>query len=123
MTVVQTKEGNPAQGPVSSELAAMFTHAILPTLRSHYYDPSKPGMGWEAYENKCRAFAEKMKLPKKDAHRVTLPCYISLDWDTRHTWVRQYVAMPGRSSDALAAFDDETFITILAFARWGEEVS
>ena len=88
----------------------MFTHAILPTLRSHYYDPTKPGMGWEAYEQKCKAFAEKIKLPNKDAHRVTLPCFISIDWDTRHTWVRQYIAMPGRSADALAAFDDQTFI-------------
>lgn len=106
---MQTKEGSQAQAPVSSELAAMFTHAILPTLRSHYYNPNKPGMGWRDYEDKCQEFAERIGLPEDEWYRVTIPCFFSLDWDTRHTWVRQYIAMPGRGADHLAAFDELTF--------------
>lgn len=105
-SVLQSKEGAPAQAPVSSELAAMFTHSILPILRSHYLTPDR---GWEAYERQCQDFARRIRLPRKDWHRVTIPCFFSLDWDTRHTWVRQYVAMPGRSAEHLSACDDATF--------------
>lgn len=97
---VQTVEGKEALSTVGSELAAMFSHVVLPTLQSHYIDTSDPD--WRLkYQQDCLNFAkDKLKLPRNQWHRVTLPCFISMDWDTKHTWVRQFVAMPGRSVGA-----------------------
>ena len=106
---VQTVEGHKARAPVCSELAAMFTYAILPTLRKHDFDPSVPGLGWEQYKRKCAALAQEMGIPHEDRHMVTLPFYISFDWDPRHTWVRQFMADPGRSVAARRACDDDVF--------------
>lgn len=106
---VQTKEGWPARAPVASELGAMFTYAVLPTLRKHYFDPSVPGLGWQQYEEQCAALAQEMGLAYKYRHKVTLPFYISYDWDPRHTWVREFIATPGRSEAARIACDDAIY--------------
>lgn len=106
---VQTMEGQQARGPVSSELAAMFTWAVLPTLRKHYYDPTVPGLGWWDYVNTCAGLAREMGIPDQDRHKVTLPFYISYDWDPRHTWVRGFIANPGRDDDTRNACDDAVF--------------
>lgn len=117
--LVQSKEGKQAGAIVSSELAAMFAYQIIPTIRSHYYDPSKPGMDAAAYERKCRAFAARIGLRPDQWAQVTLPCFISLDWDTRHTFVRQTLAAPRLSAEALAAFDLSRCVNVIPAAAPG----
>lgn len=97
---MQTATGKAAQGPVASELAAMFTFAVLPTIRKHYYDPNNPGHSWERYKKQCECFAAEAGIPKEERHRITVPCYISIDWDPRHTWLREFIATPGRAESA-----------------------
>ena len=98
---MQTSDGRPAQSTVSSELAAMFTFAVLPTLRKHYYDPDDPGKRcWQTYEKQCAEFAEDAGIPIEERHRITVPAYISMDWDKRHNWLRECIASPGRSEAA-----------------------
>ena len=105
---VQTMEGHIPRANVASELAAMFKFAILPTLRRHYYKPGTPGPA-EPFRTQCQTFAAEAVLPAAERHRVTFPAYISVDWDTRHTWMRQFLAMPGGSLAAMTACDDDTF--------------
>lgn len=104
---MQTVEGTEARAPVSSELAAMFTYDVLPTLQKHYYDEHDPELGWEQYQQQCTEFAKKIGLPPEERYKITIPCFISLDWAATHTWVRQFIAMAGRSGDALAEVRDE----------------
>ena len=97
-TCVQTAEGKKARAPVSSELAAMFAYAVLPTIRKHY----RTG-GDEAYQQLCRNFAREAQIPQQYWGAITVPCFFSLDWDTRHTWLRSVIQQP-RGAD-VAGFD------------------
>lgn len=101
-------EGTKPKSTVSSELAAMFSHVVLPTLQRHYYDEHNPNWRMD-YQKRCYNFAKDMGLPENQRHKITLPCYISMDWDTKHTWVRQFIAMPGRSASARAEVEDNAF--------------
>lgn len=89
---MQNVQGKPAGAVVSSELAAMFAFAVIPTIRKHYYDPGKPGKGLAQYKRRCKDFAARIGLPHAEWPRVTLPCFLSFDWDTRHTYVRETLA-------------------------------
>lgn len=106
---MQSVQGKPAGAPVSSELAAMFAFAVIPTIRKHYYDPAK-GMGELQYKNKCKAFAQRIGLPPDEWPRVTLPCFISFDWDTRHTYVREYLASERVPDPVLAQVDNDAIV-------------
>lgn len=83
-------EGKEAGNVVASELAAMFDLSVLPTLRAHYIDPADP----QAYEDKCKAFAAQIGLPAHEWPRITLPAFLSMDWDTRHSYVRTLMSAP-----------------------------
>lgn len=114
---MQTKEGKQPLSTVSSELAAMFSHVVLPTIQKHYFDDTDP-QGKAKYQKACLEFArDKLKLPKGEQHRVTLPCFISMDWDTKHTWVRQFLAMPGRSFSARSAVAEKAMDLHLGVER------
>lgn len=96
---LQTVEGRTPQGLPASELAAMFCHSVVPKLRSYYLKDPTSAHQVKAYKRKCQAFAAKLQLPKWQWPLVTLPFFISMDWDTRHTWVRQVLACP-RAQDS-----------------------
>lgn len=102
---MQTAKGTQAQSMVASELAAMFTFAVLPTLREHYFQQNSGHQGWQDYEARCTGFAAYLGIPPEEQLRITLPFAISMDWDKRHTWVRQFIASPGRCDAAREALD------------------
>lgn len=106
---MQTAQGKAAQGPVASELAAMFTYAVLPTLRKPWYEEGAAGNlgNWEHYKKKCEAFAKQLGIPDAERHRITLPFAISIDWDPRHTWLREVMASAGRCASLREACDEE----------------
>lgn len=99
---MQTKQGKTAQAPVSSELAAMFCIAVLPKLR----DIHKKGRSNEQYRQECKDFAQLIGLPKAEWGRVTIPCFMSFDWDTSHTFLRYCMGLCRLSDKQLKAFDD-----------------
>lgn len=109
---MQTAEGKPAQGPVASEFAAMFTYAVLPTLRKAYYDPAADGdLGnWEKYTQECANFATELGIPEQERHRITLPFGFSIDWDNRHTWMREVIATAGRCDALREACEHEALV-------------
>lgn len=83
----------------------MFTFGVLPTIRDHYFNPSKDS--WQDYSMKCWEFAKQLGIPYEERHRITIPCYFSIDWDHRHTWLREFIASPGRSDSAKEQCDRE----------------
>lgn len=106
---MQTAQGKAAQGPVASEIAAMFTFSVLPTLRQHYYDPAANGKlgSWQEYQHTCARFAEELGIPLQERHRITLPFALSIDWDPRHTWLREVMASAGRCDCLREACEEE----------------
>jgi hypothetical protein len=54
-------QGNKPQAIVASELIAMFSADVLPTLRTYYYD----GGNEDSYEKQCKEFAAKVGLPQE----------------------------------------------------------
>lgn len=108
---MQTVEGKAARAPVASELAAIFCHSVLPTLQKHYIQDPTNAKQKEAYAAKCKALAAKLKLPEADWPRITMPFFVSLDWDTRHTWVRQVLATPRQTERQLETFYREALET------------
>ncbi|MGV0990573.1 hypothetical protein [Limnohabitans sp.] len=98
---MQTVEGKVPQGLPASELAAMFCHSVVPKLRSFYLKDPNNKTQVKAYKTKCKEFAKKLQLPEWQWPLVTLPFFISMDWDSRHTWVRQVLACPRATDDAV----------------------
>ena len=105
---MQKVDGLRPRNVVASELAAMFTFAVLPTLRQHYFNP-EAGLDWEQYRDQCKALAEELGLEEEEWHKITLPCLISIDNDAKHAWLRELIAVPGRNLEDLAALDESTF--------------
>lgn len=114
---MQTVEGKAARAPVASELAAMFCHSVLPTLQKHYIEDHTDAKQKEAYEAKCKALAAKLKLPEADWPLITMPFFISMDWDTRHTWVRQVLATPRQTERQLEIFYREALDTAIGSSQ------
>jgi len=72
----------------------MFCHSVVPTLRSFYIKDRKNPGHVKHYMAKCKKVAEQVQLQPWQWPLVTLPFFMSMDWDTRHTWVRQVLACP-----------------------------
>ena len=66
----------------------MFDLVVIPTLRQHY-NPSGPD-----FKRKCREFAQRIGLPRREWYRVTFPAFISLDHDSRHPHLRKLLLTP-----------------------------
>ena len=107
---VQTVEGKAARAPVASELAAMFCHSVLPTLQKHYLEDAGNQEQVKAYERKCKKLAAQLKLEKCDWPLITMPFFISMDWDSRHTWVRQVLATPRQTEVQLETLYREALL-------------
>lgn len=87
---MQNMEGQPAGNCVASELVAMFSLAVLPKIRSYYYDPANP----EAFKAKCQAYAAERDLPPHMWPLITLPASLSFDWDSKHDQLRKAMSLP-----------------------------
>jgi hypothetical protein len=81
----------------------MFCHSVVPKLRSYYLKDPTNARQVKAYKQKCRKFAAKLQLPQWQWPLVTLPFFISMDWDPRHSWVRQVLACPRAQDDEIGA--------------------
>lgn len=104
-------QGNKPQAIVASELIAMFSADVLPTLRAYYYD----GGNEDSYEKQCKEFAAKVGLPQEQWALITLPCFLSLDWDHRHVTLRQTLSLPRVSSDELLHVEKQAYKELLGF--------
>lgn len=100
MIAVQTKDGFEPGNVVGSELAAMFSLQVLPTLKQHYVDPDDPSV----FEQHCKDFAATIGLPKHRWPMVTFPSFISIDNDPRHGRVRQLLSVPRVEEREVARF-------------------
>ena len=87
----------------------MFSVKVLPTLRQQYYTRGSDA----AFKRCCIAFARKVGLPRELWPMVTVPCFMSLDNDTRHTWLRQVIALPRLPADVLDRHDREFLLAQL----------
>lgn len=74
----------------------MFAMKVLVDIRKEYYDPDSddPRLSEESFKQRCKAFAQEVGLPPSAWAQITLPCFISLDNDKRHTWMRQVLSVP-----------------------------
>lgn len=97
---------------MASELAAMFCHSVIPTLRSHYLrqattDREQTEGEIKEYEKKCKDLAVKLQMKPHEWPLVTLPFFVSMDWDSRHTWVRSVLAVPRVRAPRMQTATDE----------------
>lgn len=100
-------EGVEPSGPVASELVAMFCFEVLPTLQRHFLPENPTPAQVNAFKKLCKAHAKKLGLRPEQWPLVTLPCFISLDWDPRHTWLRKVLAVPRITGARLRATRNE----------------
>ena len=91
----------------------MFCHSVLPTLRKHYLVDHTDPQQLEAYKRKCKALASNLELPEWQWPQITLPFFVLMDWDPRHTWVRQVLATPRVTERHLETFCHEALTTAL----------
>lgn len=96
---MQKKDGAAPANIVSSELAAMFAVAVLVDIRKSYYDPESgdPMLSEAEFKQRCKDFAAALGLEEWQWPMITLPCFLSLDNDARHTWLRQVLSVPRHS--------------------------
>lgn len=104
--------GTRPQAPVASELAAMFSAVVVPTLREHYIDRAQPN--WQAdFVQQCKHVCSQLGLPQHQWARITLPAFVSIDHDPRHGHLRQLLSLPRVPAAELRTTQRHTYEDVL----------
>jgi hypothetical protein len=90
---MQKKKGQKAQAMNSSELAACFDHAILPTTLQQRCEALGVEVGSPAFDALCKDFAERIGLGHI-WYLIMYPFTISADNCQKHPWVRRLLLRP-----------------------------
>ena len=106
---VQNNDGLLAGSVVSSEMAAMFEFAILPTIREDYLGPD--------YEKDCKDFAALIGLEEHMWPLVHVPDFFSADSAKIHARMRKMIAAPRHPLAQLENMRRECLSTVLGIPR------
>lgn len=107
---------------MASELAAMFSTVVLPTLREHYIDRDDPE--WEvSFQQQCKQVCSQLGLPQHCWPYITVPAFFSIDHDPRHAWVRQLLSQPRVPVTELLVMQRHTYEDVFSDAIMPQELN